>query len=483
MALPTLKTSATTEELSLLHKRLRDIGYNEANIAQLLGRFDISELNGKEYPSYIWRCDRDTSELAKAVALFLLGRASDRPRVTELLGADLVSVLERCGILVEFRGAMVSLPVVFPCLDKLFFTDQWVGTGNQEPGKVYELGTDSYALARVTPRRNVEKALDLCTGSGLHAIFSAAAGAQSQAVDINPRALHYTEFNALLNGVEVQNHLGDLYNSVKGQTFDLITANPPFVPSPDPNVLIHRSAGETGEEVPEKLVAGLSKHLEPGGLFSMILDHPMYEGETYLERLERWLGADKGWGIATLTFHELTPANYIMGHLSGVETYDETFRNYLESYLRLGIKSMRFANVFIRRLQDANAPNWKVDQRCNWPNISLVPQVEEWLDCQATYRDPQWRPDPDWTPNLSPNYKCLWRDWTHSRGVLEMADDNWLQPEPLNEQEAELLFQMKPGTRSISELQQSWDDEHAFLQALRGLGIRRALTPFSPRKD
>ena len=94
MALPTLKTSAASEELSLLHQRLQEIGYNEANIAQLLGRFDVSELNGKEYPSYIWRCERETSELAKAVALFLLGRASDRPRVTDLLGAELVSVLE-----------------------------------------------------------------------------------------------------------------------------------------------------------------------------------------------------------------------------------------------------------------------------------------------------------------------------------------------------------------------------------------------------
>lgn len=476
MALPTIECKASTQELSSLHTKLNEFGYTEKGIAEFLGRYDISELNGKEYPSYIWRCERSDSDLAAMVALFLLGRASDRPTVTGYLGEALVESLERCGILVEWKGRMVSLPVVFPCLGKLIFTDQWCGnSGVQEPGKVYELGTDSYVLARVTPRRGVQRALDLCTGSGVHAIMSAATAEESKAVDINSRAIDYTNFNALLNGVDCEVLSGDLYSVVEGEQFDLITANPPFVPSPDPTVLIHRSAGETGEEIPQRLVAGLPEHLPPGGLYSMVLDHPVFEDETYLDRLERWLGESSGWGIAVLTFTELTPANYIMGHLSGVETYNETFSNYLESYYRLGIKSMRFANVFIVRLTP-DTPNWKVNQNCDWPNISLVSKVEEWLQCQITFRAPNFKPDPSWVPSLSPNYKTLWRDWTHSRGVLETADDNWFQPDPLNRDEAELLQRMKDADKSIQTLEAEWNEAGSFLDALRGLGIRRALT-------
>jgi Methyltransferase small domain len=479
MALLDIKLNVDPTELAPLCDKLRNYGYEESAIADLLGRWDISELNGKEYPNYIWRCERAKTPLAELVSIFLLGRASDRETVCGYLGEALVSAMLKCGILLEHNLIMVSHAVIYPCLGKFFLTDQWVGSGNQELGKVYELGTDSYVLARVTPRRGVKKALDLCTGSGLHAIFSADGSVDSKAVDINPRALDFTVVNAALNSVSVQTYLGDLYSVLEdGETFDLITANPPFVPSPDPDVLIHRSAGESGEEVPERLVAGLPSHLAPGGSFSMVLDHPQYQGESYLDRLERWIGSKKGWGIAVLGFRELSLGDYIMSHLSGVEKYDDTFQSYLESYLRLGIQSVRFANVFILRLEP-DAPNWKVNQNCRWPNVDLRPQVEEWLQCLLTYSSPGWTPRPDWRPKLSGNYKCLWRDWHLARGLLELVDDNWLQPDPLNADESELLGRMKDQAHSIEELRSTWleegRDEESFLDALRGLGLRRAL--------
>lgn len=468
--------NANPKAIQPLTKKLTALGYSEKPIAELLGRWDISELNGKEYPNYLWRCARDESGLGRLVSIFLMGRATDQETMHEILGEELTQALLDCQVLAHYKGAWASYAVVFPCLGKFFFTDQWVGTGNQEPGKVYELGTDSYVLARVTPRRNVKRALDLCTGSGIHAVCSSFEAEVSKAVDINPRALHYTTLNAALNGVEVETHLGDLYSVVEGETFDLITANPPFVPSPDPNVLVHRSAGETGEEIPERLVAGLPTHLDKGGMFSMVLDHPVFADETYLERLERWLGEKRGWGIAVLTFSKVSLANYIMGHLQGVERYEETFQNYLESYLRLNIQSMEFANVFILRLE-SDQPNWQVEQQAKWPNRSIVDQVEQWLDAQKTYFDPEWKADPQWKPRLSSQYKALWRDWDHKGGVLELSDDNWFPPSPLEAEEAKLLWQMKSGERTVGELRAGWNsDEASFDKALRGLGLRRALT-------
>lgn len=480
MALPDIELKARLQTLAAFTARLTELGYQAAPIAKLLGRWDVSELHGKEYPNYIWRCEREDTDLARLVRLFLLGQALDPKVVENYFGEDLMEELTASGIMATYKGVTVSFAVIFPCRDMFFFTDQWVGTGGkQQPGKVYELGTDSYILARVTPRRNVKRALDLCTGSGVHAVLSAAAASEvSKAVDINPRALNYTKFNAALNGVKCETYLGDLYDLVEGETFDLITANPPFVPSPDPDVLIHRSAGESGEEIPERLVAGLPQHLEVGGLFSMVLDHPVLPNESYVDRLERWLGETQGWGIAVLTFTEFTLANYIKSHLQGVEDYEETFRSYLDSYLAQSIESVESANVFILRL-GTEAPNWKFNQKANWPNVGIVPQVEEWLDGLRTYLVSDFQPDPDWKPTLGPSYKSLWRDWHGQRGALEMADDNWFPTDPLNADECELLFRMRDGVSTVEELRKGWlsegKSEDSFLLAFRGLGARRAL--------
>ncbi len=480
MVLPNIKVEADSKEFTGLTEKLKEHGYIEENIAKFLGRWDISEMNGREYPNYVWRCRRDDSDLATLIGFFLMGQASTLERIGGLIGQAALEALLKCGVLLDFKKTLTSQAVIYPCLGRYFITDYWVSEGTQPDGKVYELGTDSYVLARITPRENVTRALDLCTGSGIHAVLSASSAETSQAIDINPRALIYTALNARLNSVTCEPILSDLYTEVKGQKYDLITANPPFVPSPDPNVRIHRSAGETGEEVPERLVKGLPEMLAEGGLFSMVLEHPVYEDETYLDRLERWLGEKTGWCIAVLTFVHHTPANYVIKHLGGVEDYTKMFEAYLESYERNNIIGMRFANVFIRRLPPER-PNVKVNQFSNWPNESLVERVSEWLDCLNRYSDPDWRPDPSWKPDLGHNYKYLWRDWDHAQGVLEMGDHNWFRPDPLNADEAELLVRLRGGVKTIETLTEEWldgrGDESSFLQALRGLGLRRALSP------
>lgn len=478
MELPELNLNLDLSTLSDLPRRLNALGYEEGAIATFLDRWDISELSGGEYPHYCSRTRQTDSDLSVLIAVFLMCLPNTRQRLKGLLGPDIFETFLDCGVLVKDSGLYSCTCAIYPCLGKMIFTDHWVSESAQTEGKVYELGTDSYVLARVTPRVKVRRALDLCTGSGVHAILSAAESEESDAVDINPRALMYTRLNAAANGFDCSTHLGDLYTTVQGRRFDLITANPPFVPSPDKNVLIHRSAGETGEEVPERLVAGLPQHLEPGGLFSMVLDHPVFADETYLDRLERWLGEKQGWGIAVLTFNDTPVAHYVKKHLGGVEDYDKVYKEYLESYERHGIQSVRFANVFIRRLK-GSSPNWKVQQKSFWPNISLVPEVQRWLECQATYHDPEWVPDEDWKPGLSDSYTSVWRDWDQARGILELHPDKWLQPTPLNGDEVNLVFMMRKADTAIRELRNQWKDqggkEESFMTALRGLGLRQAL--------
>ncbi|KXT57941.1 methyltransferase [Gordonia sp. QH-12] len=75
------------------------------------------------------------------------------------------------------------------------------------------------------------RVLDLCTGSGAVAVAAALAGAQVTAVDSCRHAVARTRRSAADAGVEVRTVCADLAD-VSETGFDVITCNPPYVPTP-----------------------------------------------------------------------------------------------------------------------------------------------------------------------------------------------------------------------------------------------------------
>jgi HemK-related putative methylase len=115
------------------------------------------------------------------------------------------------------------------------------------------------------------RALDLGTGSGVGAVFSARRGAVVTAVDINPEAVRCARMNALLNGLEdkVTVFEGDLFSPLaEGERFDLILFNPPFHRGRPDNGLDH---AWRGEDVFERFAAGLRERLRPKGQALVVL--------------------------------------------------------------------------------------------------------------------------------------------------------------------------------------------------------------------
>jgi ribosomal protein L3 glutamine methyltransferase len=87
----------------------------------------------------------------------------------------------------------------------------------------------------VEPRK-VDRMLDMCTGSGCIAIASAfyLPGTQVDAADISPEALEVARRNVELHRLEERVTLieSDLFQSIPACCYDLIVANPPYVPAP-----------------------------------------------------------------------------------------------------------------------------------------------------------------------------------------------------------------------------------------------------------
>lgn len=78
------------------------------------------------------------------------------------------------------------------------------------------------------------KVLDLCTGSGAIAISIAKnCKCDITATDISQDALEVARKNAINNEVEIEFRQGSLFSPVKGEKYDVITCNPPYIPTGD----------------------------------------------------------------------------------------------------------------------------------------------------------------------------------------------------------------------------------------------------------
>ena len=143
----------------------------------------------------------------------------------------------------------------------------------RRPDAVFPLCKENRYFVRHLEVAQGSRALDLCTGSGIIALACARKAREVVAVDINPRAIEFARLNAALNGMveKVDVRLGNLFDPVRGEKFDLITANPPFEPVPSGlQYYIHSDGGESGAETVEAIFDDVASYLKPGGVFQMV---------------------------------------------------------------------------------------------------------------------------------------------------------------------------------------------------------------------
>jgi len=456
----------------LLRQRLEAIGFQEENLQQLLGVSDTPLLIPQDVPSYLHRCQQANSNLALATCLWLLMVKVVAQQVEDLFGSEVVEGLIQRELLVREGDTLRATVTLYPCLDRLFvFTDQHLDR-RYKANHVYELGTDSYVLARVTPRIPGNRSLDLCTGSGVHALLASQHHQQSVGVDLNPRALEFSRLNAEMNGLSQRCTFleGDLYAPVTGQTFDTITANPPFVPTPDKQMQLHRTGGETGEDISQRLVAGLPSHLLEGGTFSMVLDYPVFKDDPYLARLNRWLrGQDRkqegetlttpGWGVTVLLFAADSREEYIKAHIDASDPahYLRTYEEYLRCYERLNIEEIGFANVFIRRLPPQH-PGFSVFRSMPTPRLEISQKIEQWLQALTFVHDPNSQWDVC-RPKIASDLEAIWLTHKKDRGRFEFHDNVWSKPLSCHGLTTVLATKLN-GRKSVRQLTESWARQH-----------------------
>lgn len=141
------------------------------------------------------------------------------------------------------------------------------------------------------------RVLDICTGSGVVAIAAAQLGAHSvTALDICPRAVDCVQANAQRAGVTVDAQLGTVTGMVRGAPYDVVVANPPYVPTgPDSHLECIDSeigpshawdAGPDGRMVLDPLCEAAPALLARGG--TMLIVHSEFaDARQTVRRLEQ----------------------------------------------------------------------------------------------------------------------------------------------------------------------------------------------------
>ncbi|MGW0138573.1 HemK2/MTQ2 family protein methyltransferase [Streptomyces calvus] len=160
------------------------------------------------------------------------------------------------------------------------------------PPGVYAPQEDTELLAGALSEEPVPPGtdvLDVGTGSGALAVAAARRGAQVTAVDVSRRAVCAARLNALRAGVSVRVRRGNLFAPVRNRSFDLILANPPYVPAPGERGLPRGparawDAGSDGRLVLDRICREAPALLRPGGVL-LLVQSALSDPELTLARL------------------------------------------------------------------------------------------------------------------------------------------------------------------------------------------------------
>jgi release factor glutamine methyltransferase len=155
------------------------------------------------------------------------------------------------------------------------------------PPGVYRVDRDTALLAAMLRDRVHDRTvLDVGTGTGALALAAAHAGARSvTAVDLSRRSAVAAWLNARLHRAPVRVLCGDLLEPVRGRRFDVVLANPPYVPASREVPARYRmarcwDAGHDGRLLLDRLTRGLPDVLAPGGRALLVHSAVCGERET-----------------------------------------------------------------------------------------------------------------------------------------------------------------------------------------------------------
>ena len=198
-----------------------------------------------------------------------------------------------------------------------FYVDERVLVPRSPIGELIE----QYFSPRFSQENPPNRILDLCTGSGCIAIACAVAfpEAEVDALDLSVDALNVAQINIENHGLSEQviPIQSDVFSGVKGQSYDLIVTNPPYVDQEDvdalPQEYLHEpemglGSGVDGLDIVREILSQAANHLNDNGiLICEVGNSQMHVEYVYPQIPFTWLIFENGGhGVFMLTKSQLT---------------------------------------------------------------------------------------------------------------------------------------------------------------------------------
>jgi hypothetical protein len=344
-------------------RRIREVlakaGYTEQGVCGALGVDSLARLRETKLPAMLWRT-RGGSPLETLVRLFILGQPADLAELRRAIAPMSADEWNAMG-LIDVAGTSASACCMLRCHRDWVFAYDFPrrGRGGLRQDFVMGVSLSSLVLAGMTVRRQNAATLDLGFGSGIQGILAAPHSERVVGVDCNPRAARVARFNANLNGIaHIDFREGDMFGPVRGEAFDLIVSNPPFIISPE-NRHFFLNSGLEGDEICRRIVKEAPQFLNEGGYCILNANWAVIDGEDWRGRLANWFERT---GCHGLVFNQETRdlGEYAAGLIevgSNEEAeYMRIFDEWLGYYAKLRITGIGQGVIVMRR--DTSRANW-----------------------------------------------------------------------------------------------------------------------------
>lgn len=246
---------------------------------------------------------------------------------------------------------------------------------------VLGVGVATMLLANITVRRGNERALDVGTGQGFHALVACDHARQIIGTDINRRALAMARASMLMNGGDrVDLREGSLMDPVAGEDpFDLIVSNPPFVIAP-PHDTVALGGRHVGDDLCRDLIRMTPAHMAPDGYATILFSWHHADDNDWRTRPSQWLeGLDTDAMVIKFRTDpvEAYAKRWLIEAGHGISAEDPTRASVAESavlssagqspleewltfYARLGAHQISMgACILHRRVSHTSVPAWR----------------------------------------------------------------------------------------------------------------------------
>jgi release factor glutamine methyltransferase len=141
---------------------------------------------------------------------------------------------------------------------------------------VYEPAEDTFILLENLRVERSDRVLEIGTGTGIIAIKASMNSRMVVATDINPYAIECATENIIANkSFNIEIRKGNLFEPVKGEKFDLILFNTPYLPTDDKEKINDElnaawDGGVDGRMLIDRFIEGLPHYFNQGGIVQMV---------------------------------------------------------------------------------------------------------------------------------------------------------------------------------------------------------------------